>query len=74
MRELLRTNDPVFLSWLTAVLRQEGIEPVVLDAHTANLEGSVIAIQRRVMVIDSQFFAAERVIINARPNGVGEAG
>ncbi len=60
MRELVRSNDLVFLSWLTAALRGVGIEPVVLDSHTAILEGSVAAIQRRVMVADTDYFQAKR--------------
>ncbi|MDD9925736.1 MAG: DUF2007 domain-containing protein [Rhodospirillaceae bacterium] len=33
MRELLRTNDPVRLSWLTALLTDQQIEAFVLDTH-----------------------------------------
>ena len=62
MRELVRSNDPVFISWLTAALRELGIEPVVLDTHTAILEGSIGAIQRRVMVADADFFTAKRCL------------
>ena len=35
---------------LEALLRGEGIESVVLDAHTSILEGSIGAIPRRLMV------------------------
>ena len=44
MIELLRTNDLVQLSFLDAVLRDGGIEPVVLDQHMSVLEGSAGAI------------------------------
>jgi hypothetical protein len=50
MQEILRTNDVVLISWLEALLRGEGIEPIVLDAHTSILEGSIGAIPRRLMV------------------------
>ena len=50
MVELLRTNDPVLLSWLEATLAAHGIVCVVLDAHTSVVEGSIGAIQRRLMV------------------------
>ncbi|MDA0676222.1 MAG: DUF2007 domain-containing protein, partial [Proteobacteria bacterium] len=50
MVELLRTNDPVLLSWLEATLAAHGIGCVVLDAHTSVVEGSIGAIQRRLMV------------------------
>ncbi|HTZ77376.1 MAG TPA: DUF2007 domain-containing protein [Stellaceae bacterium] len=50
MKELLRTNDPVRLSFVEAVLAAAGIETVVLDQHTSVVEGSIGAIQRRIMV------------------------
>jgi len=50
MRELLRTNDTVRLSWLQAMLASAGIEAVILDTHTSILEGSAGAIPRRLMV------------------------
>ncbi|MGH6661357.1 MAG: DUF2007 domain-containing protein, partial [Rhodospirillales bacterium] len=50
MEELTRTNDPVLLSWLTARLADEDIAAVVLDTHASVVEGSISAIQRRVMV------------------------
>jgi Putative prokaryotic signal transducing protein len=50
MKELLRTNDPVRLSWLQALLRDSGIESLVLDHHTSLVEGNIGAIPRRLMV------------------------
>lgn len=69
MRELVRTNDLVFLSWLTAALRGAGLEPVVLDNHTAILEGSVSAIQRRVMVANGDYFVASRILAEGEAFG-----
>lgn len=69
MKELLRTNDIVFISWLQAVLRAEGIEPFVLDSHTSILEGSAGAIPRRVMVIDEDFEPARKLLIDAGEGG-----
>ena len=62
MKELLRTNDPVLLSWLQALLRDAGIESVVFDTHTSILEGSAGAIPRRLVVVDDDFEAAKRVL------------
>ena len=50
MKELLRTNDPVRLSWAQAVLAEAGIESLVLDQYTSLVEGSIGAIPRRLMV------------------------
>ena len=41
MEELVRTNDAVFLSWLTARLAGVNIDAVVLDTHTSVMEGSI---------------------------------
>lgn len=52
MTELTRTNDLVLLSFLQALLRDGGVESVVLDAFASVIEGSVGAIPRRLMVAD----------------------
>ena len=65
MVELLRTNDPILLSWMTALLADQGIPAVVLDAHTAVLEGSVAAIQRRLMVGRDDVAQARRLMADA---------
>ena len=62
MKELLRTNDLVFLSWADAMLRAEGIDTVVLDGHTSVLEGSTWAIRRRMMVADEDYGRARRLM------------
>ena len=58
MREVLRSNDLVHLSLVDATLKDAGIEHIVLDAHTSAIEGSIGAIQRRVLVVDDDFEAA----------------
>lgn len=65
MKELVRTNDLVKLSWLKALLADAGIEALVLDQHTSVLEGSAGAIPRRLMVIDEDFGRARRVLAEA---------
>lgn len=65
MREILRTTDPVRLSWLVALLADAGIEAVVLDTHTSVLEGSIGAIPRRLAVADEDEAPALRVLREA---------
>ena len=65
MIELVRSNDSVFLSWLLAALRQEGIEPLVLDTYTSAAEGSISAIPRRVVVADDDGPRARLVLAHA---------
>ena len=61
MVELLRTNNPVLISWLTALMADNGIETIVLDTHTSILGGSAIAIPRRIMVADDDIDRARRI-------------
>ncbi len=65
MRELLRCNDPVRLSWLRALLADAGIESVVFDLHVSIVEGSIGAIPRRLMVLREDWDAASRVLDQA---------
>ncbi|MEQ8816475.1 MAG: DUF2007 domain-containing protein [Thalassobaculum sp.] len=62
MRELLRTNDLVRLSYLEALLRAEDIESLILDGHMSVLEGSAGAIPRRLMVTADDYDEARRVL------------
>ncbi|HVA11866.1 MAG TPA: DUF2007 domain-containing protein [Stellaceae bacterium] len=62
MRELLRTNDFVRLSWLQAMLASAGIEAVVLDAYTSIIEGSIGAIPRRLVVHEDDEMRARAVL------------
>ncbi len=65
MTELLRTTDPVRLSWLVALLADAGIETVVFDTHTSILEGSIGAIPRRLMVDAGDAARAARILREA---------
>ena len=47
MKTLLRSNDPVRLSFLDALLRDGGVTAWVLDGHASAVEGSIGAIPRR---------------------------
>ena len=65
MKELVRTNDPVRLSWLQALLAGAGIETVILDTHTSIIEGSIGAIPRRLMVADADHSRASAALRQA---------
>ena len=65
MRELLRSNEMVFLSWAEAFLKSEDIEIFVLDGHMSVLEGSAGAILRRVMVADEDYERAKQALRDA---------
>jgi Putative prokaryotic signal transducing protein len=66
MRELLRSNDLVALSWAQAILAGDAIPCVLLDDHVSGVEGSIGAIPRRLMVEDRHFETAQRLLEQAR--------
>lgn len=63
MIEVLRTNDAVKLSYATALLKDAGCYPQVVDRFMSAMEGSVAAIQRRVLVPDEYAEKAKRVLV-----------
>jgi hypothetical protein len=65
MRELLRSNDLVHLSWAQAALTDAGIASVVLDSHVSGIEGNIGAFPRRLMVDDDVLERARSVLAQA---------
>lgn len=64
MKEVLRTNDLVLLSYASHVLAEAGIEATVFDAHMSAVEGSIGALPRRLMVQDDDIVRALRELGN----------
>jgi hypothetical protein len=70
MKELFRSNNAVYLSFAQAVLKSEGIETLLFDAHMSVMDGSIGALPRRLMVVhDEQFERARRILAEAEPKG-----
>jgi len=65
MRILAAVTDPVRLSFLAALLRDAGIEAVVLDQHISAIEGGIGAFPRRLAVRDEAYDAALRLLQDA---------
>jgi len=65
MRTVLLSNDPVRLNFLAALLRDAGIETVLLDSHVSSVEGSIGAIPRRLAVLPEDEAQARRVLQEA---------
>jgi len=66
MIELIRSDDPVLVSWLEAQLRTTGITAHVLDAYTASAYGGALgAVQRRVMVEEQDLPRARLLLAEA---------
>ena len=65
MRILTTSNNPVRLSFLTALLADAGVAAFLLDAHTSGVEGSIGAIPRRLAVREEDAARARRVLAEA---------
>ncbi|MEM6780403.1 MAG: DUF2007 domain-containing protein [Pseudomonadota bacterium] len=62
MREIFRSNNAIQLSFIESNLRDVGIEPIQLDQHTSSMEGSISAIERRIVVSEEDYDAAMRIM------------
>lgn len=65
MREIVRTNDPVLITAIEALLNGAGIRHVVLDRNMSVLEGSLGVLPRRVLVAEEHEKNARRVLEDA---------
>jgi hypothetical protein len=65
VRELLRTNDPVLVSAVEALLDGAGIAHFVADQNMSVLDGSIGVLPRRILVPDEQAAQARRVLQDA---------
>ncbi len=65
MELLIRSNNPVFLSFLTALLRDADVEHVVLDENISIMEGQIGIFPRRVMVDRADLARAQDILAMA---------
>ena len=65
MEEFLRSNDPVYLSFVRHVLEEAEIAYVQLDDHMSALEGSIGILPRRIMVASELMPRAKLALGNA---------
>ncbi len=69
MKTILKTNDPVLLSYAEALLKDAGIAAEVYDASMSVLEGSIGVLPRRLAVADEDEIKAREIL----RDGVGGA-
>lgn len=69
MEELIRSNDPVLIATVEALLAGAGIVHFVADRHMSVLEGSIGIFARRVMVDADEVSRARRLLTDA---GLGD--
>ena len=72
MRLVLKTNNPVVLSYAVNVLEQAGIESVIFDTHASIMDGSMAMVPRRLMVSDENHARAEKLLRQAVPEAMPE--
>lgn len=65
MIELLRTNDPVLISFVEALMRDAGIDFMVADQNMSIVEGSIGILPRRVLVEKDSVRQARRILVDA---------
>ena len=64
MKELIRTNDLILISRIRNVLEEEFIQYDLLDNHASIIEGSINAIQKRIVVSDDDLKYSQKLIQN----------
>lgn len=69
MHELIRTNDPVVLSFAESLMKDAGIHCLVADQAMSILEGSLGMLPRRFLVEEERADQARRILIDA---GLGD--
>jgi hypothetical protein len=65
MKELIRTNDAVVISFVESLLKDAGIRCLVADQNMSVLDGSIGILPRRVMVLEENMAAARRILADA---------
>jgi hypothetical protein len=68
MLELVRTNDPVVISFIEALMRDAGINFIVADQNMSVLDGSLGILPRRILVDEDQIERARTILADA---GIG---
>ena len=62
MKELIRSNDLVFLSYVEALLKEAEIPHEVADEHMSAVVGSIDASPRRILVTDTDWPRAREIV------------
>jgi hypothetical protein len=69
MIELMRTNDPVLISFVEALLRDAKLSFFIADQNMSVIEGSLGVLPRRVMIAQDDADTAIRLLRDA---GIGD--
>ena len=69
MIELVRTNDPVIISFVESLMRDAGIGCLVADQNMSVMDGSLGILPRRILVESDRADEARRILTDA---GIGK--
>jgi hypothetical protein len=69
MREIVRTDDAVLVTFIETLLGEAGISVVVLDRNMAALYGGAVGLTQRLMVEEDDWGTARRLLDEA---GLGQ--
>ena len=62
MKELTRTNDLILIAQIQSILNDADIKSELLDSHASIMEGSINAIQKRIVVSNNDFIRSRKLI------------
>ncbi|WP_306261891.1 DUF2007 domain-containing protein [Pararhizobium sp. IMCC21322] len=65
MKEILRTNDMVLISFVETLLTEARIKYLVLDQNMSVMDGSIGVLPRRLLVAEEQEAAARKLFEEA---------
>lgn len=65
MHELIRTNDPVLISFVESLMKDAGIACFVADQGMSTLEGSLGMLPRRILVDAQKARLARQIVRDA---------
>ena len=65
MKELIRTNDAVVISFVESLMKDAGIRCLVADQNMSVLDGSIGILPRRIMVLEEDMGSARRILADA---------
>jgi hypothetical protein len=72
MKELIRSNDLVFISYVEALLSEANIPHDVADAHMSAVVGLIDISPRRIMVSDEDWSKAKEIVDAAATERPGD--